>query len=253
MGWRRLALLLVLTVTSVSYAEAELTQLLNQADAEYAARNGTGLMAKKSLDYCEQALKLDGQSFEALWRAARACFWVCDRTEDQVIKKEFGDKGKEYGKQALTLEPNRVEGHYFFAITLGEYGKAISIPRAVMMGLDGNFKDHCLRAIELDKSYEHGGPLRALGVLYYNLPWPKYSAKKAEKYLMEALEVAPAKIRTSFYLAELYAEEKEYERAIAQLESLLQIDPLPDDVYENGYYKEKARSWLIQLHEKVKK
>ncbi len=235
--------------TGVLLAQKDIQNIISKADLLYNKKDLQAKGAKESLSLLEKALNSYPDNFEILWRLARACFWICDRTENEDVKKEYGKKGYQYAEKAIKLNPNRVEGYYYYAICLGEYGKGISIIKAVWMGLDKDFKNKILKAIELDKNYEHAGPVRALGRFYFKLPWPKYSAKKSIKYLKEAIELAPRKARSYYYLAETYVEEKMWKDAYQTLNKIFSIKPYQDDITEYQFYKEKAS----QLLEKVRK
>ncbi len=80
------------------------------------------------------------------------------------------DRGDRVAKRILASTPDRVEGHYFKAVFLGlraqiqEVGGLDLLPEMVASAR---------RAVEIDETYDDGGPLIALGVVLVKAPaWP---------------------------------------------------------------------------------
>lgn len=222
-------------------------EVLLKAKALYEKRDGSARNARQMLTLVEPYLKDNPDDYSANLLAAMACFWISDRTEDEKVKKEYGLKGVGYAEKTMALKPDNSAGFYYYTINMGEYGKGISIPTALFKGLDKKFRAQATKAIELDPTFEGGGAYRALGRFYHKLPWPKYSAEKSEQNLLKAIEIAPQKVRSYFYLAETFIQEKEYDKADKVIDDGLATQPYDWDAWEDGFY----RGELERLKKKI--
>jgi len=266
---RKLVLVMaILSISAIAFAQAPtpaqapsqplatavvVQTAFEKADQMWLERDGTAKSAREGLKMMEDYLAQHPDDFEALWRASRFCFWICDRTEDSNIKKEFGMKGYQYGEKIMAKWPTKVEGYYYYTINLGEYGKGISIPKAIAIGLNKKFQKTGEKAIAIDKAYEQCGPLRAMGKFYYSLPWPLYSGEKSIKYLDEAVKVCPNKIRSYHYLAETLIKEKRYPEAREVIKKGLAVDkPIPTDPWEDKFYRDELKKLLESIKNKGK-
>lgn len=236
-----LALLLVLGSLPAAADDA-----LAEMDALYAKRDGTGNNARQVLALAEKAFA-ENPSYDVAWRAARACFWVCDRTENTKIDTELGLKGAGWAEKAIELNAAAVEGHYFRTLCLGEYGKGIGIPRALLKGVGGKFESSGEKAISIKAGYDFGGPLRAMGRYYQMLPWMKRDLDKAEAYYKRSNAVAPCATRTYFYLVELYVQREDYAAARAIADQGLATTACPDFSWETGYYKTEIKKQVANF------
>jgi len=247
---RTISLLLCTTLVLVAIwaAVAQSQDPLAAIDAAYAKRNGTGQFAKQSLALAEQAFA-NGGGFEAAWRAARACFWICDRSENKKVDLEYGKKGWDWGLKAIELNPNRVEGHYYACIASGEYGKGMGIAKALFKGMGPKYEKHGNDAIAIDPTYERGGPLRAMGRYWQVLPPLARKLDKAEDFLKKAEKVAPCMTRTRFYLVELYMTTDQWDKARATAQAAQNTAGCPEHTWECAYFKKRIQKLSAQFPE----
>ena len=185
--------------------------------------------AEASIISYRKVLEADAKSYAACWKIARAYSFLGDMLpetkEMRDRHKERGVEGMRYAKKALELNPQGIEGHYYYTLSLAQYSKGISIIKALAKGLGPDYEEHIGKALEIDKMYDYAGPLRAVGRYWYKLPWPKRDIKKSIGYLEEAVASAPTNIRGHVYLAESYLKAKEKELAKEQLQKALEIVP----------------------------
>lgn len=239
----------ILVAAVLVFASGAIAQnVYEKADQRWLERDATANGAREGIKMLEEHLASNPDDFEALWRVSRFCFWVCDRTEDSATKKEFGMKGYQYAEKIIAKWPTAVEGYYYYTINLGEYGKGISIPKAISIGLNKKFEKNGEMAVKIDKRYEQCGPLRAMGKFYYSLPWPLYSDEKSIKYLEDAVQLCPNKVRSHYYLAKTYIKEKQYDKARQIINMGLAVDdPVPTDPWEDRFYRQELKKLLEQI------
>lgn len=229
---------------------ADYDDLILKIDRAWNNRSADVSEMKNALSWSEQAYG-EKPGFEAAYRAARACFWICDRSSDKAVDKEYGKRGSEWAEKAIEYKPEAVEGHYYYTVCVGEYGKGIGILRALGKGIGGKYERHCKKAIAINAGYDHGSPLRALGRYFYKLPRGVYSFKKSEKYLLQSLKKAPKHARTLAYLADLYIKEKTYDTAKEMLKKLDALDSgYSDAQFDHKYYKSYGKDLTESIKDK---
>ncbi len=215
-------------------------------DELWAARGNADAL-RESMDLCNRALVADPESYEAAWRLARGYWWVAYRSEDRTLKKAMAVKAMDVARGAIALNADRVEGHYFHMLSIGEYGGSIGIVTAVRQGIGGKFENAALRAYELDRDFDGGGPMVALGRFYYLLPWPLRDLKKSRRYFEEARSRHPDTLFGRVFLAETYYALDERALARAELDFVLNaaLPPAagPDALLSKQRAAEILRKW----------
>ena len=194
---------LLIIIPSISVAG----DFLTQADVLY---NQGGLENyRESIELYLKALKEDPSSYEVNWKLARAYRWYGEESKRQGVEgwkdicAEYGAEGMRYGAKAIELNPNAVEGHYYYGLTVGIYSDGVSIITALSEGLKGKTQRSFENAYAIDKTYDDSGPTVALGRFWFVLPWPLNDKKKALTFLRESQQTAPDSIQGQLYLAEV--------------------------------------------------
>lgn len=195
--------------------------LLRRIDALYAARD-----ERRALD--EQRKLLDEQvarapsDYQVLWRAARLYFWLGDDPSlpaDQ--RSKLGKTGWDLAERAVTVAPDRPDGHYWAAVNIGSYALGLGVVKAMASGLEGKFRERLSRAEALDPGYNFGGVGVAWGRFYEKLPWPKRDRAKAEQALRRVLtQQYPANLRARVYLADTLTADGHADEALRLLDEV---------------------------------
>ncbi len=228
-------------------AAGDVHALLADADADYAHRDEPGKLsdAQRKLD---EAVKLAPEDYEVLWRLARQDFWESD--DPKLSKDEQSKLGMDawdWGMKAVAKDPDKVEGHYFAAVGIGNYSLGIGVIKALAKGIEGKFRTQLSAAEKIDPKYLDGGVYNAWGRFYYELPWPKYDAKKCEQNLRKAVEVNPSDLRARVYLADLYVNEGNPKEAKKLIDAVLAAQPGKYDRPEEERSIEMARMRLPEV------
>ncbi|MGH9845448.1 MAG: TRAP transporter TatT component family protein, partial [Blastocatellia bacterium] len=122
---------------------------------------------KQSLAVIDQELAGDGNNYQWLWRAARACYFVGEEAAKND-KLRYFDKGIDAGQRAIAREPNAVEGHFWLAVNYGGYSeqkgvfKALVTIKKIRAGME--------TVLRLNDRYQDGGAYLALGEMDRQLP-----------------------------------------------------------------------------------
>ena len=116
--------------------------------------------AAQLLTDAAQILCLD---YNAQWAAAEAWVFVADSETNSSTRITAAKQGIVFARQARELQPDRVEGHYWYALAVGLLADA---NRAYGLKAVGEMEPALRRAIELDERYDYGGPVRVFGILF---------------------------------------------------------------------------------------
>ena len=200
-------------------AAASVAALLQQGDALYAQRADLA-KARQAAQTYQKALAADPRSLEAAWKAARAWYWVGQHTRDEEARLAAFEKGIAAAKQAVAIAPQAPQGHYWLGVNYALYGKAKGIAKS--LELIDPIKEEMHKVIALDPDFDHGGPYRVLGRLYFKVPGIFGGDNdKAIEYLKTAIAKGPRMWLNHLYLAEVYIDEDECTKAKALLKQVM--------------------------------
>ena len=234
--------------TGADAPRQELKRLLDRADALYATRDEDGNLAELQR-LLEQAERAAPDEYEVLWRLARLHFWLSDDPSiSDEQKSRIGKRSWEYGDRAVKANPERVEGHYYAAVGMGNYALGLGVLKALRQGIEGKFKERLSRAERLEPGYGGGAIPTAWGRFFFELPWPKYDAGKSERRLQDALRQNPRNVRARLFLADLYLKEDHPREARAQLEQVVAHRPGSYDAPEERRTLQMARAKLARMN-----
>jgi len=85
-----------------------------------------------------------------LWRIGKACYKICEKTDEKDVIEKYNAKGVDACTTALNLQPELAEVHKWLAILVGARSELQPMKEKI---LDGHlFKKHVDAAIKLDPS-----------------------------------------------------------------------------------------------------
>ena len=191
---------------------------------------------RRSLEILQSA----PQSYETLWRAGRARFFLGQEARDKGEARSHYLAGIDASARAVLASGQRVEGHFWLGVNLallaGLEKPLHALPHALRA------KRELQRAVSLDRGYHSAGPLRVLARLESKLPLILGGGRKrAHRHFEEALRLAPANTVTRLYFAELLLECGDKTRAHAELEALLALPLNPAWAFEIKRDQARAR------------
>src|SRR5258706_8397345 len=217
--------LLIWNVVLPAAAEEALAGLA-QADAAYAKREDV-VQAKIALEYYKRALAEDPQKVEAYWKASRTAWWIGDQSESRADQLNYFQQGMNFAKQAVTLDPNSVEGHYWLGGNSGSYGDAKGVLKSLF--LIKPIRHEMAEVIRLNDHFDGGGAYRILGVVDYKVPGiAGGSRKRAKEELEKSLAFDPSSPFIHYYLAEFYMTGGDKEKARAEVDVLRSLKVSPE-------------------------
>jgi hypothetical protein len=149
-------------------------------DALYANRSDLA-SARRAADIWSEMLTADPRNFEAAWKLSRACYWLGGQTPEHE-RRAFLERGITAGRQAVTLAPNRPDGHFWVAANMGALAESFGLRNGLKYR--GAIRDSLETVLRLDPGFMKGSADRALGRWYFKVPGLfGGSNKKAEQHI----------------------------------------------------------------------
>lgn len=184
-------------------AEGRVEALVARGDALFDRDDRRGT-TWRAIGFFREALKLEPNHYGALWRAARGFARLAD--DARVTGRNGGSPAKQglsYGRRAVAAHPKGVEGHYWAAVCVGQWGNSLGIPSAISQGIAKQLERHLRAARRLDPSYDAGGPDRMLAMYHHTIPWPFRDRDKALFHINRATPHGPKDPRNLFCRAQI--------------------------------------------------
>jgi tetratricopeptide (TPR) repeat protein len=178
---------------------------------------------------------------------AEAYYRMVDPTEDVQKGYPTFEKAGACALQALKMDPDRVEAHYWYGLFLLRKAQKVSIFQAYFVARQGAEELELVR--KRMPSYEHGGASRVLGLLHYKAPaWSPFGdVDRAIQYEQEATRIAPDYLLNRLYLAEAYQKKGDKEAAIRECRKIISAPSSIPGRQDGNPFREKARSMLVAL------
>jgi tetratricopeptide (TPR) repeat protein len=223
-------LLVVLLSFSFSLFAQEAEEMIAKADSLYVEMKDMAA-AEEARDLYLKAMQVAEDKYEVFWKLSRILYYVGSHKEKKKDKKTIFSQGIYYAKRAVDLEPEKPGGYYWLGVCYGVYGEARGVLKSLFLVDD--IKEAMNKVIELDRSYEEGGPDRVLGRLFFKVPgFAGGSKKKSLEHFLKSLEYGPNDPLTRYYLADTYLSLKEVEKSRQELDFVMNMEP--DDRWVSG-------------------
>ena len=185
----------------------------------------------------------DTNAIPAVRQLAQASFALTDFATNETQRAEFARRGIEACRQWLAREPRSAPAHYYFAMNLGELAQA-EAPSLAAYRLVHEVEREFKLAAELDVRFDHAGPARTLGELYFQAPgWPLSvgSKHKAREWFDRAVELAPEYPENQLNLAEAQLKWRQRDALVITMTNLAAIWPAARTNFSGAGWE---RSWL---------
>jgi hypothetical protein len=180
--------------------------------------------AQKAFDLARKNYQAETNSVTAL-ELARTSFDVADLATNENARAAFARTGIAACRQWLARAPKSAPAHYYLAMNLGELAQA-EAPSIAAYKLVHEVEREFEQAAELDVRFDHAGPARSLGELYFQAPgWPFSvgSKHKAREWLERAATLAPEYPENQINLAEAqlkWRQREAFEKTMKNLDAL---------------------------------
>jgi tetratricopeptide (TPR) repeat protein len=218
----------------------EAGKLRDEGLAHYAEQPRTLVRVTNAARLLEQAARSLRDDHDAQWQAAQALAFLAENETRVEFRREAAERGVVLARHARDLRPDRVEGHYWYAISVGLLADA---DRTYGLDAVGEMEVALKRAIEIDERYDFAGPVRTLGILHLRTPAPPASIgspRKGLRLLQRAVELFPDYPENFLYLAEALRDNGKPDEAKGALDKVLNAPPWPDRQFESSKWRSEA-------------
>lgn len=225
-------------------APNDVAALLEEGNGHYDKRPDRAEL-RQAIGSYEKALIVDAKSYEALWRLARA-HWFLAEEEPKQNRKALFKKGIEYAERARAADPRGTEGHYWFAANTARHAEERGI-------LDSLFAIKPImgalrKTLELDP--KHCWAHHVLGVVYRKIPgWPlsEGDIDKSLEHAQIAVRLCPDAPLVHIGLGETLLALDRDDEARRALEQALAAPGMADMKAETARHKRTARALLDEM------
>ncbi|MCU0243780.1 MAG: tetratricopeptide repeat protein [Acidobacteria bacterium] len=210
---------------------------IGMGDQAYAAFDDA-----KALEHYQEALKLEPENYEALWKASRAMVDIADvipvtpatKKSVEEQQKKMYTEATAVAKKAVAANPNDTWGHFQYAASNGK--------RLLLLGKKEQIDASKAVRAEIDKALE----LDATN----HLAWHALSYAESEKALRKAIELHPEYVNHYLELGRTLVALKRYDEARESFQKALD---LPKTTSKDDVVKAEAKTELDALAAKKKK
>lgn len=195
-----------------------------QSNAADPATNSPVPYLERVLEDTKTAHATHPERPDSAWQFARACFDRAEFASNNTHRAELAHLGIAAARAALTQNADSAAGHYYLGMNLGQLARTKSLGALRLVDeMEAEFK----QARALDEQFDHAGPDRNLGRLYFQAPsiGSVGSRTKARSHFDRAAELAPDYPENRINLVEAALRWKEMDVARRELAVLeLKLD-----------------------------
>ena len=197
---------------------------------------------RTSIKSLESVRDPDNRNYQVEWTYAKHNYFLGKFSTNEEEAEECLEEGRDAGKIASRVDPNKPDVHFWYAANLGELAKRS--PITVGLGSVDDINEAMTKVIELQPDYQGASAYDALAQVELATRIKGGDAKKAVEYLEKGLALAQDNTNIRVHLAEAYLAVKRDADAKKQLDHLLVMKPNPDYMPEYRESVEKARKLL---------
>jgi Tfp pilus assembly protein PilF len=208
-------------------------QLYAQREDLARVRQGVALLRLAHTD--------DPANYEAAWRLSKFNYYLATHTDGEERDKAFRE-GIEAGKDAVRLQNNSPDGHFWLG---ANYGGSLEAGRIAGLATVGDVRQEMESVLKLDEGYQDGSAYMVLGLV--DLKAPKLlggDPQKAVAEMEKGLRFGETNAFLRVHLAEAYLAVKRPEDARKQLEAVINMTPDPNYLPEYKEAETEARKLL---------
>src|SRR5688572_1877650 len=173
-----------------------------QDDPDALYRNRASIeQARAAAAAWETRLKANPKDFESAWKLSRAFYWLGNHEAQEDARRKALERGIEAARQAVALNDNRPDGHFWIAANMGILAESFGLRQGLKYR--GEIKRELETVLRVDPGYQKGSADRVLGRWYFKVPGLfGGSNRKSEEHLRKSLTYDPHSTVSHFFLAE---------------------------------------------------
>ena len=182
------------------------------------------------------------RSFEVEWKFAKYSYFLGKLSTDASEAEAAFTNGRDAGKIASELDPNKPDGHFWYGANLGELARINMI--TVGIPSIGTIKETMHKVIEIQPTYQNSSAYDVLAQVELETRLYGGKAEKAVELLETALMAESENMNLHLNLAKAYLAVKRDSDAKKELDKLISMKPDPDYMPEYKICVEAAKKLL---------
>lgn len=224
----------------------DVTEKISEAERLYARRGESPERVKEAVGILKRARTSDYENYEVLWKLSKFNYFLGTHDEEKERREAAFDEGTQAGELAVSLAPDRPEGHFWLGANIG--GRAqLKGPLYAMTAVD-DVRRHMESVLRLDASYQAGSAFMALALVELELPGILGGDRERAVELLErGFEHGKENALYRLRLAEAYYAVKRKADARREAEVVLKMKPHPDYLPEYKDAVAGARRLLSKI------
>lgn len=185
------------------------------------------------------------RNFDVEWRYAKYNYFLGKQSPDAKEQDAAFEEGKNAGRIAQTVDPQKPDGYFWYAANLGELARKNMLTVGVKS--IGDVRGTMEMVLEIDPKYQHSSAADVLAQIELETKLYGGSAEKAVEILEMALQAETNNMNLHLHAGEAYLQLKKESDARRHLEKVLQMKPNPDYAIECREAVDKAKKLLTRL------
>lgn len=183
--------------------------------------------------------------FEAAWKLARVCYWLGKHLPEDQRRRAL-ERGVSAGEAAIRLEPDRPEGHFWMAASMGTLAESFGL--TLGLRYRGRIKQALERVLAIDEGWQGGSAHGALGRWYHEVPRLfGGSESKAEEHLRRALTFDAQNLAAATFLVDVLTSTGRHAEARTLLQQIADAPVSTEWAPEDREFKKQAADRLKAL------
>jgi tetratricopeptide (TPR) repeat protein len=215
---------------TVSVSRESIADAIARADAGFRDRADLEKL-RSAVDDLAAVRDPENRSFEVERRFAEYNYFLGIHGPDEKENTAAFEKGRDAGKIASRLEPNKPDGYFWYAANLGELSK--QSPVTVGLQSVDDIQEAMNKVIELQPNFQGASAYDALAQVELATRINGGKAEKAVEYLEKGISIEDDNSNLRLHLGEAYLAVGKEKEARAQLERVLSMTPNPDYLPEH--------------------
>ena len=168
----------------------------------------------------------DKRNFDVEWRFARCSYFLGEQSRDKKESEASFTAGRDAGKIAANLAPDKPDGHFWYGANLAEL--ADLSPVTVGLTSVKDIQAAMNRVIEIQPDYEKATAYDVLAQIELESHMTGGTPEKAAELLEKALTIEKNNVDLHLHLAKAYLQLKRDADAKRELEAVVKMKPDPE-------------------------
>jgi tetratricopeptide (TPR) repeat protein len=204
---------------------------------------------REDIDKLKQARALvagvrqpDHRDYDVEWQFAKYSSFLGEKLTDDEQKQKTFEEGRDAGKIASRISPDKPDGYFWYGANLAELAKLSPVTVGYTSVVD--IRDAMNKVISIDPGYQGASAYDVLAQIEMNTHLFGGKDEKAVDYLEKAVAIEKRNSNLRLHLAQAYLDVDKTAQAKEQLELILKMDPDPDYLPEHKQNVAEAKKLL---------